>query len=345
MQAPPAHGGSGAVPPPADSAGNGTGHRSHIATVYAVAGVRGREEGGTLSAGTAERPPDWILHLSRPVLDEMFGTTTVRRGALYQGNMAVRTLSNGPDGAVVAAVRGGRMYTTRVAARSWGGDAAVSDSTDLEIVSECSCPMGDGCKHVVAVILEAQARAKAQTGAKPTARGTPADRATTRAAAGDAPSWEALLAPVVRGSESASQPDAGATPLALLVDVTPGSSWGRQPGAKPSPRLQLRPMVPGAAGGWIRSGIGWSDIQYPSRWRPIDPAHREALAAIQTAETDPLALVLRQHGPVGLRRGRGPRPLGPARGRGRGRCRPRDGREGQPGRPTSRPSPQRWCST
>lgn len=47
--------------------------------------------------------------------------------------------------------------------------------------------------------------------------------------------------------------------------------------------MQLRPLVPGATDGWIRTGISWSDVQYPSHWRRIDPAHREALAAILTA--------------------------------------------------------------
>lgn len=113
-----------------------------------------------MSAGTAdEHPPDWIRYLTRPVLEELFGETTVRRGAMYQRNRAVRSLRSRPDGAsMMATVQGSRhrQYTTLVATEPLGQDATLGDGTDLEVISDCSCPMGDSCKHVVAVILEAR---------------------------------------------------------------------------------------------------------------------------------------------------------------------------------------------
>ena len=222
----------------------------------------------------ATRPPDWVRHVTRPALEDLFGTTTVRRGVTYQRRQAVQNLRTGTDGeSVMATVQGTRRYTTSVAPwaededdRFDGGD----DSGDLDVQSDCSCPMGYGCKHVVAVILEAQTRldqAFAGRTAKP---------ATPR------PPWEALLAAVVREPGGTTPAVPGATPLGLLVEVSsPGSGRG---GDRRGSHLQLRPVVPGANGGWIRTGISWSDLQYSYQWRRLNPEHRDALIALLMAE-------------------------------------------------------------
>ncbi|MGB7979332.1 MAG: DEAD/DEAH box helicase [Candidatus Nanopelagicales bacterium] len=228
--------------------------------------------------------PDWIGCLTRQVLEDLFGSTTVQRGAAYQRNHAVRSLSHGLEGdSLMATVQGSRRYSTHVAVETAGGNAALHDDPDFEVVSNCSCPMGDSCKHVVSVILEAQAQARARVqspvGAR--AQGGAQTSRTTRTVT---PAWEALLAPVMQGSHTANQPAAGTTPLGLLVEMAPRSSGNRPADGGQGPRLRLRPLVPGATGAWIRTGVTWSDVHYPSRWRRINPPHREALAALLSAE-------------------------------------------------------------
>ncbi len=214
---------------------------------------------------TDELTPGWVRDMTHPVLVDLFGTTTVRRGATYQRNRAVRNLMRGPGGAsVMATVQGGRQYSTVVASETLGQDAGLSDGADFEVVSDCTCPMGDSCKHVVAVILEAQAQVRHT----PTVPPMPGGRAEPRSATRSAPPWEALLAPIVRGPETARQSAVGMTPLGLLVDVS-GSSARHTAASGQGSTLQLRPLMPGATGGWIRTGISWSDLAYPRNWRRI----------------------------------------------------------------------------
>ncbi|MDN5795696.1 MAG: DEAD/DEAH box helicase [Intrasporangium sp.] len=212
-----------------------------------------------------DQPPEWVRKLSRSDLENLFGTTTVRRGVTYQRRRAVRDLSYGPDGeSLVATVQGTQRYTTIVTPECDGSNPFVS-GIEVELSSDCSCPMEYSCKHVVAVVLEAQSRRD------------PARGAAGRGVA--APSWQALLDPVLHAEDhTAGAPDT--TPLALLIDVVRDS----RPGGGSIPRLQLRPLVPGASGGWIRTGISWADLQYSYTGRRVNPVHREALAAIYTAE-------------------------------------------------------------
>ncbi len=209
---------------------------------------------------SGQTPPEWVRHITGPDLSDLFGETTVRRGAAYQRKGSVVTMNVQPDGrTIVATVLGTRPYTTLVAS----DDELVSPSGPteyLEVFSRCSCPLGGDCKHVVAVILEAQSRLP------------------TTPAAPTAPPWEGVLAPVVRGAGASGQSQAHA-PLALLIEVS------RTPGPyQAHPHLQLRPLMRGSSGAWIRSGISWSDVQYSYQWRHFDPAQQEALAAITVAE-------------------------------------------------------------
>ena len=238
--------------------------------------------------------PDWVRHLTRPDLEELFGATTVRRGTAYQRKRAVRNLCRGPDGiSLEATVQGGRRYTTVVSPDLSEEELEDHEAGDyLDVVSDCSCPMGEGCKHVVAVILEAQTRFGAASAGRAASQRAPLVLPTHD----PTPAWEALLAPVLKASAPA-KPAAGMRPLALLVDVSSASSVRPLTSHGKGSRLQLRPLVPGAAGGWIRTGISWSDVQYPAHWHRIDPVHRDALAAIVTAER------IRSHGYYSTPRG------------------------------------------
>lgn len=106
------------------------------------------------------------MGLSRDDLEELFGTSTVRRALTYQRRGAVHGLRVTPDGDLQATVYGGRRYQTLV----WCEE--VDEYSLPEVVSACSCPVADCCKHGAAVVLQAQEAAGLRPGGDPARPGT-----------------------------------------------------------------------------------------------------------------------------------------------------------------------------
>ena len=75
-------------------------------------------------------------------LEEWAGSRILSRGQGYQRSNRVKELAHTQTGALVAWVQGGRRYATEV------------DFEDGELISVCTCPYGNNCKHAVAVVLE-----------------------------------------------------------------------------------------------------------------------------------------------------------------------------------------------
>ncbi|WP_256839892.1 DEAD/DEAH box helicase [Ornithinimicrobium faecis] len=201
--------------------------------------------------------PGWAVALTARDVQSTFGETTLRRARAYQRQGAVHNLML-VEGELVAEVYGTYDYETTVA---WD---------DHGIWTDCSCPVGDRCKHAAAVVLEAQARAHAQAPvrapvARPPAPARPA-----------LPRWEELLAPVVATAEQPAEDDS-LTPLALHLEVREPSRFG-------TGRLfSLRPLMRGRSGAWIKTGITWSDLQLDHPYDRKVAAHRQALRAIVNA--------------------------------------------------------------
>lgn len=93
------------------------------------------------------RDLDWAT------LEEWCGFRTLERGKQYQRERRVHDLSCGGDGLLVAWVEGTERYATAV-------------MSDAGITSVCTCPVGAGCKHAVAVILEYLALRKVNKSAR-----------------------------------------------------------------------------------------------------------------------------------------------------------------------------------
>ena len=87
---------------------------------------------------------DPFLSLDNLALQDWAGAKTLSRGVQYQREGRVRSLSSGPGRILVAWVDGAEEYATAV-------------MFEEGITSECTCPVGNDCKHSVAVILEYQA--------------------------------------------------------------------------------------------------------------------------------------------------------------------------------------------
>lgn len=88
--------------------------------------------------------PAWIS-LTWDDLENAFGSS-VERGRAYQRGGHVQNLCISPEGELLASVRGTERYATTVALKTEAGQPSFE--------SNCTCPIGGHCKHVVAVIAE-----------------------------------------------------------------------------------------------------------------------------------------------------------------------------------------------
>jgi len=85
---------------------------------------------------------DLFEKLSWGDLEQWAGARILSRGQGYHRDHRVRELARMQTGGIIAWVHGGQRYATRV------------DFEDGELISVCTCPYGDNCKHAVAVVLE-----------------------------------------------------------------------------------------------------------------------------------------------------------------------------------------------
>ncbi len=93
---------------------------------------------------------DPFIELDKWTLMDWAGAKTLSRGEKYQREGRVRSLAYGPGQTLVAWVDGSEEYATAV---------VYEDG----LSSECTCPIGNDCKHSVAVVLEYQALCRKNT--------------------------------------------------------------------------------------------------------------------------------------------------------------------------------------
>jgi superfamily II DNA or RNA helicase len=141
----------------------------------------------------------------------------------------------------------------------------------------CSCPVGEGCKHAVALLLTVRAEQSAEY----------AEGASRR--------WERRLTSVLDELDAVHERStAGLKLLAIQVDLhqrTSGSSYRgwSEPGTLRRGSLRLRPLQRGARGTWVRSGISWTELSSGHGSRGPHPLEQvavlsEMLAAHRAAQ-------------------------------------------------------------
>ena len=96
-------------------------------------------------------PADPWSALTWDDLTEWAGTRSVERGKTYRNAKKVSKLARTADGGLLADVRGTFGYATH---------ATLKNGV---LHSECTCPVGQQCKHAVAVILTYLDALKAKT--------------------------------------------------------------------------------------------------------------------------------------------------------------------------------------
>ncbi len=213
------------------------------------------------------------------VLERLVGPVTFSRGHNYARSGAVgkRTWSLGGTH-VVGEVQGG-------AAKPYVAAVTLACSRDNSLSSfraTCTCPVGVNCKHAVALVLADEvdevpsqpAALKLMRGdldvslAESTARPVPADPAQAQ--------WELPLQSLLDSDDDRVE-DVDAVEIGLqfelLLDIDRSGTAG--------PGIRVRPVVPGSAGGWVRSGVSWANLDYLGYGRRRSALSAERLALVK----------------------------------------------------------------
>lgn len=86
-----------------------------------------------------------------------FDSATLDRGRAYQRARHVETVSTDRDGGLEARAHNGKGTTDR---QSIQIKPATARKPDGEVLGLCSCPVSFNCKHVVAALMEYNARGR-----------------------------------------------------------------------------------------------------------------------------------------------------------------------------------------
>ncbi|MDF1487417.1 DEAD/DEAH box helicase [Tessaracoccus caeni] len=161
--------------------------------------------------------PAWVLEPDDGDLLAYFGSRTMQRGADYMSAGRLVNVRTTPK-LLTAQVRGSgfHVYQTSV----------VCESSFEKLITICTCPVHNRCKHAAALLLHARAAG----------------------AAAAAPDWRRALDPLLA---SVHDEDEGAQ-LALEIDDT---------GYGPT----LRPLKRGRHGKWVKTGATWDDLASRAR--------------------------------------------------------------------------------
>lgn len=190
------------------------------------------------------------------------GPSACSRGLAYFESGAVLSLFSGLDDGdlvLIATVQGSELQPYSVTV--YPGDALWEEARggSSRVVGECTCPVGVNCKHVAAVMFAAgrmrpsgDVDAGAGAGAGAYAAGV--------GLGGQVADWELALNLRESGRGSA-RPD----PPRVALLIEPRTRGGGQLA------LSMRPVLLGDRGRWVRSGISWRDMTYPSNHFPEGP--------------------------------------------------------------------------
>ena len=214
---------------------------------------------------------DLSLLLTEEDLRRRFGSATLERAVDYvrRGNVLACSHQIDSDGDldVRGSVEGsaGVVYTVHVSA-GLSGDG-------VWVYGRCSCPVAEGCKHAVALLLTVRAQQERENAA----RGPEAGRR-----------WERQLSSVLDELDDTHRTASAVKPLGLQVEVNQRTSGaGYRAWAEPVTArrgtLRIRPLQRGARDNWVRSGVSWQQVPHLDPRRGYDPDQVAALSELLAA--------------------------------------------------------------
>ncbi|HSE54276.1 MAG TPA: DEAD/DEAH box helicase, partial [Nocardioidaceae bacterium] len=149
------------------------------------------------------------------------------------------------------------------------------DGDGAWVFSRCACPVTEGCKHALALILTVRAKQVRENAA---------------AGVGAGRRWERRLSSVLDELDDRTTRDqTQATPLAVQVELNRKSSstryraWAEAAAGTPRGALRIRPVQRGARENWVKSGVSWQQVPYLDRQRRHAPDQVAALNELVTA--------------------------------------------------------------
>ncbi|MDO9456702.1 DEAD/DEAH box helicase [Nocardioides sp.] len=198
-----------------------------------------------------------LRRLSPAEISQHFSRETMLRARSYA------------DGDAIEAPEIGDLTATTVTASAevWGTDyrpyrvhlRASAYGDVLSLATTCTCPVHFQCKHGAALAFALGSMF--ETSAPVT--------------------WEQRLAELADDLRDLAPPDTDPVPLALQLTWDEGK--GHKVFYQTGPLLRLRPMRPGKKGGWIKSGITWTNVPAAVQGQDHAPAQLEVLRALHSA--------------------------------------------------------------
>jgi superfamily II DNA or RNA helicase len=179
----------------------------------------------------------WTSMLGNDAIVQMVGHEAFARGMVYARNGRVTDVElDEPSLIIRGRVRGSYRddYATSIQLAQSASGALTAHR------GVCSCPVAMDCKHAAAVLIVARTMA-----------GVSAQLAQ--------PVWERTLRKVAVAPDP---PPVATDVLGLEFDVEQMPTYRGQPARID---LRIRPLRAGKSGKWIRTGIGWEDLDYASR--------------------------------------------------------------------------------
>ena len=211
--------------------------------------------------------------------DRRFDRGTIERGFDYaQRGLVVNVQRDESlDGFVLAgSVVGNRVYRSEVVTRDLGDG--------LELMAWCTCPLGSGCKHIVALVAVAARRTRSNN-------------------------WRHVLDQVLdetaRETRELAVGPVPVSPVAVQIQLPPPRPASRYAQAPPSrPRLAIRAMRLGSSKRWVKSGMGWGEIGGLGRTSASsvrhDPDELELLNELKVALVGRRGYLLNSNDPLDL---------------------------------------------
>ncbi|MGW5240491.1 DEAD/DEAH box helicase [Monashia sp. NPDC004114] len=237
-----------------------------------------------LSVGRAT----WVGEVTDPDVTQQVGPRTFERGRAYAVEGRVRTIATRADGLMVlGTVQGSRSdtYQTIIEARPHPKGRAHLWS------GRCSCPVGEDCKHVVALLLTARDIAQGRAPAHPPVTGADlgddaGGSTPTRPTPPTRTYWADVLGHVrpmrAEGDDETPAarpaPRGDLMPAGLFVDTIYRDQRGRR--GVPEPSYGLRPTRWTRAGTW-HGTLSWHDAL--PQWRPgirFLPEHERVMSRL-----------------------------------------------------------------
>ena len=195
-----------------------------------------------------------VAHLlSNDAIIAMVGHEAYARGMVYARNGQVFEVQLDPVTMQVSGrVQGSYRDSYETSVRLVGSEHGWTGHRGT-----CSCPVRNDCKHAAALLIVARAQVQA---------GLLDQR----------PAWELALERMVREPEAGAE--AATIPLGLEFGVEQLPSYGARRGRT---TLRMRPVRWGSRGSWLRTGVSWDELDYPSRRHPA--GQRDLLLQLRTA--------------------------------------------------------------